>query len=61
MVSQLWTNQNYTSSLPYAISQYIIEYDISKANINALISTGYIDKKTYDYLFNLDNRYDYLV
>ena len=56
MVSQLWTNQNYTSSLPYAISQYIIEYDISKANINALISTGYIDKKTYDYLFNLDKK-----
>ena len=44
----------FTSSIPYIISQYIREYDISKANINILLYKGVIDIDKYNFLYNAD-------
>lgn len=46
----------YTLNIPYLISRYIREYDISKANINILLRSGYIDKEMYDYIYNMEKK-----
>lgn len=43
----------YTMPVNYIISEYIREYDISKANISILFYKGLIDKNKYDYLYSL--------
>lgn len=53
-IDDLVTGQNYTSSYNIIINSFIHEYDISKANINALYSRGVIDKSIYDNLYNAD-------
>lgn len=55
-ISNLWSNINYLSNIPYYIG-YIIEYDISKANINALKYMGKIDTYTYNMLYNSPKKY----
>lgn len=40
---------NYDSGLDYIISQYIREYDISKANINILYKYNILNKDKYEY------------
>jgi hypothetical protein len=42
----------YTMPVTHIISEYIREYDISKANINILLYKGLINKKQYDSLYN---------
>lgn len=56
MASELYSNQNYSKGLDY-YSGYIIEYDLSKANINALLSRGVINKNLYTKLYNADKQY----
>lgn len=46
----------YDLDIPY-YSGYIVEYDIRKANINALRSRNVIDQDTYDMLFSADKQY----
>lgn len=51
--SHLWEKTYWTAPINYITSTYIREYDISKANINVLLTIGAIDQKTYDYLYRL--------
>ena len=51
--SKLYNQVNYTANIPFLISTFIREYDISKANINVLYKYGAIDKKKYDMLYNM--------
>ena len=55
MASDLYNNQNYSKGLDY-YSGYIVEYDMSKANINALLTRGVIGKDLYDKLYNADKQ-----
>ncbi len=47
---------SYNAPIDYIISNYIREYDMSKANINILLYKGLISKSRYDYYFNLPKR-----
>ena len=44
----IWKNINYKTPAKYFINTYIREYDISKANINALLYCGRLSKEEYD-------------
>ena len=52
--SELFQKVNYTADIDYLVSNYVREYDMSKANINILFHSGVIDKKDYDYYYSLD-------
>lgn len=43
-----------TADIDYLISNYIREYDISKANINVLYSKGVLSAEQYEQFFNMD-------
>nr|DAE82471.1 MAG TPA: hypothetical protein [Caudoviricetes sp.] len=47
---------NYLAPISYLISNYIREYDISKANINILLYKGLISKEVYDELYSLPKK-----
>lgn len=47
-------SQNYNSSYNIIVNAFIYEYDIAKANINALLQRGIIDKALYDNLYSAD-------
>jgi hypothetical protein len=51
---ELYENVNYLLDIDYIKNATIIEYDLSKANINALLFTKRIPKSEYDYLNSLD-------
>ena len=53
-VSRLWEKTNYISDIPYINSNYVTEYDLSKANISSLLYVGKIDAYEYDRLYNMD-------
>ena len=53
-INELLSSPNYKSEYNLILNSFIHEYDISKANINALLSRGVIDKSTYDNLYNSD-------
>ena len=50
----LLKSQNYNSSYDLILNSFIYEYDISKANINALYGRGVISKGEYDNLYGAD-------
>ena len=52
-MSNIWEKTYWTAPINYITSTYIREYDISKANINILLTIGAIDQNTYDYLYRL--------
>lgn len=54
MLSDLWKMTNYRTPIKFIINQYIREYDLSKANINALLYTKRISQEEYDKLYSLD-------
>ena len=54
MDSNIINRSHYTLNIPYLISRYIREYDISKANINILLYKNYIDKDMYNLLYNME-------
>ena len=56
MASSLWRNINYKTPVKYYINTYIREYDLSKANINALLYQGRIDKSQYNIFYNMDKK-----
>lgn len=53
-VNDLLQSQNYNSSYNIILNAFIHEYDIAKANINALLQRGVIDKALYDNLYSAD-------
>lgn len=53
-IDDILKGQNYNSSYNIILNSFIHEYDIAKANINALYSRGVIDKAMYDNLYNSD-------
>lgn len=53
-IDNLLSNQNYNSEYNFIINSFIREYDISKANINALYERNIISKAEYDQLYNSD-------
>lgn len=52
MGQELYEKVNYISGLKFLFSNYIREYDLSKANINVLFLKGFLDKDIYDKLYN---------
>lgn len=50
-MDNLWQYQDYTINATMIKSSMIREYDISKANINALLDGGYISQSYYDKLY----------
>lgn len=54
MCSELHKLINYSSGVPYINSNYIIEYDLSKANITSLLYYKEIDETLYNTLYNMD-------
>ncbi len=56
MASGLWRNINYKTPVKYYINTYIREYDLSKANINALLYQGRISKSEYNNFYNMDKK-----
>lgn len=52
-MSNLYEKTYWTAPIDYITSTYIREYDISKANINILLSLGAITKTEYDYYYRL--------
>ena len=56
MSSDLYKQINYTAPVNY-FSGYIVEYDLSKANISALLSRGIIDSAKYEFLKNSDKQF----
>lgn len=54
--SLLYENMNYLSTYPFVINNYIREYDLSAANINALYTNGYFDKSTYNLFKSYDKK-----
>lgn len=54
--SSLWNLLNYKTSAKYLINTYIREYDLSKANINALLYTNRISQDEYNRFLNMDKR-----
>lgn len=47
---------SYNAPVNYLISNFIREYDISKANINILLYKGIITKRQYDYYYGLPKK-----
>lgn len=45
--------KNYLAPIPYLISHYIYEYDISKANISVLLYKDIINEKEYNFIKSL--------
>ena len=56
MSTDLYNRVNYHSEIDY-YSGYIIEYDLSKANINALFTREMIDPNLYTFLYTADKKY----
>ena len=56
MTSSLWRNINYKTPIKYYINTYIREYDLSKANINALLYQKRISKSEYDNFYSMDKK-----
>lgn len=52
--SQLYNSTVYKPQVPYIINTFIYEYDLSKANINTLLSQGVITKEKYDNLYYMN-------
>lgn len=55
-VSSLWRQLNYKTSIKYLVNTYIREYDLSKANINALLYTNRISKEEYNKFLVMDKK-----
>ena len=47
-----YMTKQYTSDIPFIISRFIREYDISKANLNVLFHKGIVKPEQYDLLYN---------
>ena len=56
MSTDLWKFMNYKTPVKYYANTFIREYDLSKANINALLFRGRISKNLYDSFLNLDKK-----
>ena len=56
MSSELYKSTNYIIKEPLILNANIIEYDISKANINALYCYDMISTEEYNSLYGLDKR-----
>lgn len=56
MISQLYNKVSYTAPISYLINANIVEYDMSKANINILLYKGVISRKDYEYYYNLPKK-----
>lgn len=50
----LFDKVNYTADISYLTNVFIYEYDISKCNINILLTKNVIDKSTYDFLYSAE-------
>ena len=51
--SELWRLINYKTPIKFYINQYIKEYDLSKANINALLYNNKISQDRYNTLYSM--------
>lgn len=51
-MNNLWDKSNYKSKIEFLIDTPVIEYDISKANINVLRDANAISEEQYQYLYH---------
>ena len=56
MSTELYKEVNYSAQINY-YSGYIVEYDLRKANISALLDRGIIDQNKYQFLHDVDKGY----
>lgn len=56
MSTDLWKSINYKTPIIYLINTYIREYDLSKANISALLFTGRISAEEHASYLTMDKR-----
>ena len=54
VIDDVLQGPNYNSQYDIIVNSFIREYDLSKANINALYSRGVINKAMYDNLYKAD-------
>ena len=54
MPSSLWERVNYKTNVKHIENRYIYEYDISKANISALLYGKRISEDEYNRFLNMD-------
>lgn len=55
-MQSIFDADSYMAPVDCLISQYIREYDMSKANINILLYYGIINRSQYDYYYNLPKK-----
>lgn len=55
-MQSIFDMDSYSAPVDYLISQYIREYDMSKANINILLYYGMISKEQYQYYYDLPKK-----
>ena len=55
-ISNLWKQLNYKTSIKYLVNTYIREYDLSKANINALLYTKRISSDEYNKFLSMNKK-----
>ena len=56
MPTELWKSLNYKTQFKYFVNSFIREYDLSKANINALLYTKRISNKEHDHYLVMDRQ-----
>ena len=56
MPTSLWKSVNYKTPIKYFVNTYIREYDLSKANINALLYTGRITQEEHATYLSMDKQ-----
>lgn len=56
MPTSLWRSVNYKTPIRYFVNTYIREYDLSKANINALLYMGRITQEERDSYLAMDKQ-----
>lgn len=55
-MTELWRNESYDAPVDFVFDRTITEYDISKANISALMQANQITKEEYNYFYSLEKR-----
>lgn len=56
MSGNLWSKVTYTAPIDYIINSKIVEYDMSKANINILLYYGLISPSQYQEFYEMSKR-----
>lgn len=56
-MTDLWMNESYSAPIDFLFDRFIVEYDISKANISILRDIGELSEENYVNLYNCEKYY----